>query len=540
MSGDRISGNIIDVLNSVTYPGTLEITDGRITDIMRDEGEYDTFIIPGLIDAHIHIESSMLIPSEFARLAVTHGTVACVSDPHEIGNVLGAKGVSYMIENGEKIPFKFYFGAPSCVPATRFETSGAEIGVKEVDWLLKNKDIWFLSEVMNYPGVINDDPTVMTKIGLAKRYGKPVDGHAPGLKGKDLEKYIKAGISTDHESFGKEEALEKLRLGMKILIREGSAAKNFDTLSCLIEDYPDMCMLCSDDKHPDELVRGHINELVKKALKEGIDEMKVLKCACINPVLHYGLDVGLLQKNDYADFIVIDNFREFNILKTYINGELVSENRRTLLPKVQEGTINRFNVGRKRVTDFSVKKTREKINVIEAIDGQVITGRFQTNPRIIDGYVVSDPMRDILKITVVNRYLDTPPTVGFVKNFGLKKGAIASSVAHDSHNVVAVGVRDEDLCRAVNRVIENKGGLAVVSGETEASLSLPVAGIMTNKDAYKTAREYVEIQRMAKGLGTKLKAPFMTLSFMTLLVIPKLKLGDKGLFDGEKFEIIAL
>ncbi|MEA3255779.1 MAG: adenine deaminase C-terminal domain-containing protein, partial [Candidatus Altiarchaeota archaeon] len=386
----------------------------------------------------------------------------------------------------------------------------------------------------------NDDPEVMAKIGLAKKYKKPVDGHAPGLKGKDLKTYIKAGISTDHESFGKEEALEKLRLGMKILIREGSAAKNFDTLSCLIEDYPDMCMLCSDDKHPDELVLGHINELVKRALKEGIDEMKVLKCACINPVLHYGLDVGLLQKNDYADFIIVDNFRNFNILKTYINGELVAENGRTLLPKVYVGTINRFTAGRKEVMDFSVKKTREKINVIEAIDGQVITGRFQTTPRIIEGYVVSDPTRDILKIAVVNRYLDAPPAIGFVKNFGLRKGAIASSVAHDSHNVVAIGVRDEDLCRAVNRVIENKGGLAVVSGETEASLSLPVAGIMTNKDAYKTAREYVEIEGLAKGLGTKLKAPFMTLSFMALLVIPKLKLGDKGLFDGEKFEIIAL
>ena len=535
-----ISGNIVDVLNSETYPGTLKISNGRIVDIIRDHRRYDTFIIPGFIDAHVHIESSMLTPSEFARLAVIHGTVATVSDPHEIANVLGIDGVNYMIQDGEKVPFKFYFGAPSCVPATRFETAGAELGPEAVESLLKQNEIRFLSEVMNYPGVIHEDPEVMAKIALAKKYKKRIDGHAPGVKGEMLEKYVSAGIETDHETIGKDEALEKLKLGMKLHIREGSAAKNFDTLSFAIDEYNDKSMLCSDDKHPDDLVEGQINELVKRTLALGYDKMKVLKCACVNPVKHYGLDVGLLQKGDWADFLVIDNFEDFNILATYINGEKVAENGKTLLSRVSSDVVNYFDAQKKGTSDLQVEKAGDIINIIEAIDGQVMTGKSKERPRVENGFAVSDTNRDILKIAVVNRYQDVRPALGFVKNFGLKKGAIAASVAHDSHNVVAVGVSDEDICRAVNRVIENKGGLAVVDDNFVETLALPVAGLMSNEDGFEVAKAYAHLDGRAKALGSTLKTPFMTLSFMALLVIPQLKLSDKGLFDGEGFQFIDL
>lgn len=535
-----VSGNIVDVLNLEIYPGMLKISGSRIVDITREDKTYNTYIIPGLVDAHVHIESSMLTPSEFARLAVIHGTVATVSDPHEIANVLGIDGVNYMIEDGRKVPLKFYFGAPSCVPATEFETAGAKLGLKEIEELLKRDEIKFLSEVMNYPGVIYQDREVMAKIELAKKYKTRIDGHAPGIRGEMLEKYVKAGIETDHESFEKDEALQKLELGMKIHIREGSAAKNFNTLSFVIDEHNDMCMLCSDDKHPDDLVEGQINELVKRALELGFDKMKVLRCASVNPVQHYGLDVGLLQKGDFADFVVIDNFEDFNILETYINGEKVSENGKTLLPRVSSEIVNYFQAQKKEISEFQIRKAGEVINIIEAIDNQVITGRIQDHPRVINGYAASDTERDILKIAVVNRYQNVAPAIGFIKNFGLKKGAIATSVAHDSHNVVTVGVSDQDICKAVNRVIENRGGLAVVCDDFQETLALPIAGLMSNEDGFKVAQAYSNLDRHAKELGSKLKAPFMTLSFMALLVIPKLKLSDKGLFDGEKFEFVSL
>jgi len=535
-----ISGNIVDVLSSEIYPGTLRVSNGKIADITRDHSRYDTFIIPGLIDAHVHIESSMLTPSEFARLAVIHGTVATISDPHEIANVLGIDGVDYMIEDGQKVPFKFYFGAPSCVPATNFETAGAELGPEAVEMLLKREEIKFLSEVMNYPGVVYQDPEVMAKIALAKKYKKRIDGHAPGVKGEMLQKYVSAGIETDHETIEKDEALQKLKLGMKLHIREGSAAKNFDTLSFAIDEYNHRCMLCSDDKHPDDLVLGQINALTKRALALGYDKMKVLKCACVNPVHHYGLDVGLLQKGDWADFLVIDNFEDFNILATYINGVKVAERGKTLLPQVPSRVVNAFHARKKQTSEFQVRTAGEIINVIEAIDGQVMTGRSQQRPRVVKGYAVSDPENDILKLAVVNRYQDAPPAIAFVRNFGLKKGAIAASVAHDSHNVVAVGISDEDLCAAVNVVIAHKGGLAAVHDSFQERLALPVAGLMSNEDGFTVAEAYAKLDQRAKEFGSRLKAPFMTLSFMALLVIPKLKLSDKGLFDGERFGFLDL
>lgn len=535
-----ISGNIVDVLQGKIYSGVLHIENGKIILITKNSNVYSNYIIPGLIDSHVHIESSMLIPSEFARLAACHGTVATVSDPHEIGNVLGINGVNFMINNAEKVPLKFYFGAPSCVPATPFETAGVTMDVTQIETMFQSEKIKFLSEMMNVPGVLNNDPVVMEKITLAQKYGKKIDGHAPGLRGEDAQKYINAGISTDHECVSIEEALEKIGYGIKIQIREGSAAKNFNELVPLIETHPDDCMFCSDDKHPDDLMKGHINEMVKGALRLGFDKMKVLKCASVNPVLHYGLDVGLLQPGDPADFIVIDNLKNFTVLKTYVNGELIAENGKSLIPSVNAEQINYFNAKEKHIEDFKIQPNGDKIKVIEVIDGQLITTTGYSTPKVLNDNLVSDTDRDILKITVVNRYQDAAPALGFVQNFGLKKGAIASSVSHDSHNIVAVGTSDEMICNAVNLIIKNKGGIAAVSQEKCKILKLPVAGIMSDEDGYKIALKYSELDILAKELGSKLNAPFMMLSFMALLVIPEIKLSDKGLFDGTKFELTSL
>jgi adenine deaminase len=536
----KISANIVDVLSNTIFPGTIEIQNGVIARIVRDDGKYDTYIMPGFIDAHVHIESSMLVPAGFARLAVRHGTVATVSDPHEIANVLGIEGVHYMIGNGRSVPFKFFFGASPCVPATQFETAGASLDPGAVEALLQKKEIRYLSEMMNFPGVINDDPDVMAKIALAKKYKKPIDGHAPGLRGVGLEKYINAGISTDHESFTYDEGKEKLSLGMNILVREGTAAKDFDILSPLIPQYPSQCMFCCDDLHPDDLARGHIDLLVRRALAMGIDTMTVLRCACLNPVLHYNLDVGLLRAGDDADLIEIDNLRDVNVLKTYIRGRLVAERGESLIAHGAFPHINNFSTGMRRPEDFAVRSPEGRIKVIEAINDQVITNRIEGRLQPRNGVITSDAEQDILKLTVVNRYGDTPPAVAFVRNFGLKKGAIAASVAHDSHNIVAVGVADEDICSAVNAVIVNKGGLSVVCGDTREVLSLPVAGLMTDEDGLKVAERYSKLSDLARQLGSSLRAPFMTLSFMTLLVIPSLKLSDKGLFDGEAFTFTDL
>ena len=540
------------------------------------------FILPGFIDAHIHIESSMLIPSEFARLAVVHGTVATVSDPHEIANVCGKEGVEFMIENGKTVPFKFNFGAPSCVPATTFETAGAELNSSDVNALLQREEVLYLSEMMNFPGVLTGDDEVMKKIAAAKKWNKPVDGHAPGLRGEEAKKYIDAGISTDHECFTADEALDKLKNGMKILIREGSAAKNFEALIDLLNDHPEQMMFCSDDKHPDSLVEGHINQLCARAVAKGIDVFKVLQAACVNPVGHYKLKVGLLRENDFADFIVVKDLKSFEVLQTYINGELVAENGKSNIVRSESSnvnSVNNFSCSKKTAADFIVPGEEQlSIPVIEALDGQLITNKISAKPKIENGSIVSDEANDILKIVVVNRYKEAPVAKAFIKNFGLKKGAIASSVAHDSHNIVAVGVDDESICRAVNLVIEKKGGVSLAhpdlpdgkattrqpllieestinieslgseplkrseapppEGFGEAILPLQVAGLMSAEDGYEVAKQYSSIDKAAKELGSTLSAPFMTLSFMALLVIPHLKLSDLGLFDGDAFSFI--
>ncbi len=535
-----ISGHIIDILGERIYKGEITVTNGRISGINEAAEVEDQYLLPGLIDSHVHIESSMLVPSEFARLSVVHGTVATVSDPHEIGNVLGVEGVKYMIENGKEVDFKFFFGAPSCVPATSFETAGKTITPAEIDQLLSMKEVKYLAEMMNWPGVLGKDPLVMEKLAVAKKHQKVIDGHAPGLRGDMALDYINAGISTDHECFTKEEALDKLAHGMKIIIREGSAAKNFEALIPLLHDYENEIMFCSDDKHPDNLVEGHINQLVKRALAKGIDLFKVLKAACVNPVHHYGLEVGLLKVGDPADFIVIDHPETFEIIQTFINGKLVAENGETRIKSVQNPIINNFSIQPLQPAALKLHAKGTKINVIEALDGQLITNRLKVPCSVEDGFMVSNVEEDILKLVVVNRYQAASPAIAFIKNFGLKSGAIASSVAHDSHNIIAVGVDDDSLCRAINLIIEEKGGVSAVGQKEERVVPLPVAGLMSPLDGYEIARDYASIDNFSKKLGSSLNSPFMTLSFMALLVIPSCKLSDKGLFDGEKFEFIKL
>ncbi len=538
----EIKGQYIDIVGKRIFPAAISVHEGVISAIQEIPAAPQQFILPGFIDSHVHIESSMLIPSAFARLAVIHGTIGTISDPHEIANVCGVEGVHYMINNGKKVPFHFFFGAPSCVPATTFETAGASINSEEVATLLDNKDIYYLSEMMNFPGVLFKDEEVMKKIKAAHAVGKPVDGHAPGLMGEDAQKYIEAGISTDHECFTIEEAVDKLSYGMKILIREGSAAKNFEALYELIDDHPNSVMLCSDDKHPDSLVLGHINQLCARAVAKGLNVFNILKAACINPVVHYQLPTGMARVNDPANFIVIEDLTHFKVAQTYINGQLVAEKGQSLIQPIDEKIINQFDTTLIKVEDIQVDlgtyPTKEnKIAVIEAIDGQLITNYLWEDPTITDGKIISDTNKDILKIVVYNRYHPAAPKMAFIKNFGFQHGAIASTVAHDSHNIIAVGVNDHEIVQAINAVIQEKGGISCVKEKELKVLGLPVAGLMSKDDPYMVAEAYSTIDAMAKSLGSTLGSPFMTLSFMALLVIPHLKLSDKGLFDGDRFKL---
>jgi len=536
-----LRGNIVDILSRKIFKGEVHIENSKISRIIKDDSvEEDDYILPGLIDAHIHVESSMLIPSEFARLATPHGTVATVSDPHEIANVLGVEGVEFMIENGKQVPFKFYFGAPSCVPATHFETSGAQLNSVQVEELLSRDDIKYLSEMMNFPGVLYDDKEVWAKLNAAKKYGKPIDGHAPGLKGEQADKYVKAGITTDHECFTMEEAIDKINSGMYVQIREGSAAKNYESLSSLIDSHTNHVMLCSDDRHPNDLAKGHMNDLIKRALEDGYDFMNIMQACILNPMKHYDLDIGLLQTGDAADCVIIDNLKDFKVLKTFIDGQLVAENGKTLIKSVAVMPINKFHVNRIGKDDIRIPNLGKDIKVMQALDGELITHKITEAISNDHSSLQSNTDNDILKILVLNRYEEAKPAMGFIKGFGLNRGAIASSVAHDSHNIIAVGVSDDDLVNAVNLVNESQGGIAWVDGEKQELLKLPVAGIMSNADGYMVAEKYSQLDALAKSLGSSLNAPYMTLSFMALLVIPQLKLSDKGLFDGDSFSLTSL
>ncbi len=540
MSIQRISGRIVDVHQRTEFPGTIEVAGGVIRRITRDDRVRSRrLLLPGLVDAHIHIESSMLPPAEFARHAVVHGTVATVSDPHEIANVLGVAGVDYMIADGRRSPFKFYFGASPCVPATTFETAGAKLDVRAVAKLLARPEVRFLAEVMNFPGVLAGDPSLRAMIAAAKKRGKPVDGHAPGLRGQLAARYAAAGITTDHECFTLGEAKDKLAAGMEILIREGSAARNFAALAPLLKTDAAHCMFCCDDLHPDLLMVRHLDEHVRRALALGADRFDVIACATVNPVRHYGLAVGLLRAGDPADFIEVESWRNFRVRRTWLDGRLVAAGGRSRLPRQSARIVNQFRAWPRRAADFAVPAGKGKINVIQALNGQLITRRLRLPARVEAGQVVADPARDLLKIAVINRYARSAPVaVGFIRGFGLRTGALASSVAHDSHNIVAVGADDASLAAAVNLVIAHRGGISVVDGGRKAVLPLPIAGLMSDADGRTVARRYTALDARAKQLGSRLDAPFMTLSFMALLVIPDLKLSDRGLFSGTQWAFV--
>lgn len=535
-----LSGQIVDLVQSRIFPGKITVNNGKIAEITELPSAEMRYIMPGFVDAHIHIESSMVPPTEFARMAVCHGTVATVSDPHEIANVLGVEGIDYMIRSGKRGHFKFYFGAPSCVPATPFETSGSTLDAEAIEQLMARDDIYYLAEMMNYPGVLSELPEVMKKLEAAKKHGKPIDGHAPMVMGDDIRKYIGSGISTDHECYVIEDAIEKIKLGMKILIREGSAAKNFEALIPLMANYPEMLMFCSDDKHPNDLIKGHINLLVKRALQKGYKLMNVLRAASLNTVRHYHLDVGLLQTGDDADFIVVDNLNDFNVMQTYIKGRLMAENGVSLVQWRKEEAINNFHASHIEAEALRVPDQGQQIKVIASMDGNLTTNTIIAKPKVVDGNMVSDTSRDLLKMVVLNRYQPAPPAIAFINNFGLKRGAIATSVAHDSHNIVAVGCSDEEITRAINLLVETKGGMVACSDTEFALLPLPVAGLMSLEDGWRVAEEYERADRLAHEFGCTLYSPFMTLSFMALLVIPELKLSDQGLFDVTKFEFTSL
>lgn len=536
----EVAGHVVDLHDRSIRPAVVRVRDGRISAIDDAESVPDRYLLPGFVDAHVHVESSMLPPSEFARVAVTHGTVATVSDPHEIANVLGMEGVDYMIEDGKRVPFHFAFGAPSCVPATPFETSGAELGPDAVSALLDRPEIPYLSEMMNYPGVIEGDPDVLAKIRAAQVRDKPVDGHAPGVAGEDAAQYAAAGIETDHECVTIEEARDKLGADMKIMLREGAAAKNFDELLPLMDEAPDRLMFCSDDKHPDALVEGHIDDLARRAIRRGYDRFDVLRAACVHPVEHYDLGVGLLREGDPADFIVVDDPDQLNVRRTYVAGELVAEDGATRLERVGSDIVNQFEAREVEPDAFSVPAAADRMRIITVADNQLVTGEEPVEVQVKSGQAVPDPDRDILKLSVVNRYADAEPAVAFVRGFGLERGALASSVGHDSHNIVAVGTSDESISRAVNAVMRQEGGISAVAEGTHV-LPLPIAGLMSDASYDSVARRYTRLSRFVQEeLGSSMDSPFMTLSFMALLVIPELKLSDHGLFDAEAFQFVDM
>ena len=551
---EKVSGHIVDVVGGTIFDGTLYIEEGRIVKIVSADIIDDQYILPGLVDAHIHIESSMLTPSEFARLALPHGTVACVCDPHEIANVCGIPGIDFMIENGKQSPLRFFFGAPSCVPATSFETSGATLDANDIKLLLNRKsvakkentsskdELLFLGEMMNFPGVLAGDEQVMLKLQAAIDAGKPIDGHAPGLSGDDLRAYVEAGISTDHECVTLNEALEKIALGMKIQIREGSAAKNFEALIPLLATHPNRVLFCSDDLHPNDLLNhGHMDVLVRRAINAGYEPLTVIRACTLNPSKHYNLNVGLLQVGDAADFIAVENLQRFRVKRTWIDGIMVAENGQTLTTRSNPTPrINAFHAEPITAQDLRVEPVGSSMNVIVALNDQLYTPCEQVPPTIVENNLVSNTETDILKLVVYNRYQPSKPAIGFIKNFGLKRGALVSTVAHDCHNIVAVGTSDDMLVQAINRIIETKGGILAMDERSSCLLPLPVAGILSDDEGTTVARLYEQADALAKRMGSTLHAPFMTMAFMSLACIPELKLTDKGLFEINKLSYTNL
>lgn len=559
---------ILDVLTDSVYPARITIKNGVFSEIVPivDENiaiDVEGLLIPGLIDAHVHVESSMLTPVQYAKIAVRHGTTAVVCDPHEIANVLGIEGIESMIENAKSVPFNFNFTAPSCVPATSFETSGATLDSSDIEYLLKKDEVVALGEMMNFQGVVNGDEEVLKKLELARKYGKRIDGHAPLLSGEDLDKYLEQGILTDHECTNVFEVIEKKMKGMRIMVRDGSSAKDLDDLldinanqersrdagqlGIIYRDIfekgiysPLFDFIVSDDKHPDELVKGHLNVSIKKAVDLGIDIIKAISMVTINPAYFYGLNCGVIAEGVQADFIVVDSLFDLNVLKTYIGGKCVFDGENVLFEAPEIEAKNSINASKKTAGDFDIHYGGDEceVNVIECVDGCLLTEKITAKLQVKDGVVQSDNVQDVLKISVVERYGSNTVANAFIKGFGLKKGAIASSIAHDSHNIITVGYDSVMMARAVNKVIENKGGISVVSEDFSDSLALPIAGLMCNEDAFDVAEKWGDLYDKTVSCGCKLEYPFMTMAFMALLVLPSIKISDKGLFDGDSFEFM--
>lgn len=534
-------GHIVDIETRTTYPGRINVRDGKIESIEKLESvaEDAPYFLPGMTDSHIHIESTMLTPVNFSKIAVAHGVVNSVSDPHEITNVLGVEGIDFMVNNAKSTRFNCYFGLPSCVPSSHLETAGAVIDAATTAELIKRDDLWYLAEMMNYPGIINNDPEVVGKVKAALAVGKVVDGHAPGVLGEDLVKYLCAGITTDHECSTVQEANERIALGAKIIVREGSAARNFDALSDVLAQHPEVAMLCSDDKHPDDLIEGHIDALVRRGLAKGIPIWNMLQAACINPVKHYALPSGLMKPGDKATFIAVDNLNEFNVLSTVIEGYKVFDRNSgvdesaLVISQPAKEYPNNFKAQRITVKDIALNTTSDKVKVIEALDGELLT-HCLTMPS------TGLAENGVQKIVVYNRYGNGIPQVALIKGFDLKNGAMAASIAHDSHNIVAVGDNDKDIVILINALIEAKGGVGVIENGKVELLQLPIAGLMTDKSAEEVAKLYGGLDAKAKSLGCKLRSPFITMAFMALPVIPELKITDKGLVDVNAFEFTTV
>lgn len=562
---------MLDVISDTIYPARITIEDGlfkEVTPITVSEKEIINvdvkgLMLPGFIDSHIHIESSMITPAQFAKIAVRHGTTGVVCDPHEIANVLGIEGVEAMIENAKQVPFNFFFTAPSCVPATGFETSGAVLDSSDIEYLLKKDEIVALGEMMNFPGVINGDEEVHKKLELARKYGKPIDGHAPLVTRDALDKYLAAGISTDHECSNVIEALEKKIKGMKIMVRDGSSAMDMEGLFNIDEgrqsvDFtgpmglmfrdiferkiysPLFDFIVSDDKHPHDLIKGHLNKSINKAVDLGIDPIKAINMVTINPGYHYNLNCGAIVPGANADFIIVDSIYDCNVLKTYVGGKCVFDGENVLFDVPEIEPRNTINTTKKTASDFDIHYDSDEceVNVIECFDGELLTKKATAKLYVKDGIVQPDIFQDVLKIAVVERYGGNTIANAFIKGFGLKKGAIASSVAHDSHNIIVIGYNSQMMADAVNQVIDDKGGISVVSEDFSDSLPLPIAGLMSNEDVNKVAEKLGILHNMVKALGCQVEAPFMTMAFMALLVIPSIKISDKGLFDGDNFEFM--
>lgn len=537
-----IEGVIVRPQSREKFGARIVVAGQHIKSIVKDSTIKAPFILPGFIDSHVHIESSMLIPSRFAEMAVKHGTVAVVTDPHEVANVAGVEGIRFMVEDSKTVPLKFFFGVPSCVPATPLEKSGATIDHQQVYELLSEPDFHFLAEMMNFPGVINNDRDVVMKLDAAKKFKKPVDGHAPGFTGEDLKKYVAAGISTDHECSSIDEALERINFGQIIQIREGSAARNFSSLAPLIAQHPESLMFCTDDSHPDFLELGHINKIVARAVAKGYDLFDVLNIATQIPQKHYGFSLGKLEVNDLADFIIVDNLQDFNVLQTYIDGSSVYRNKNITFNLQDVPKPNyQFRTATPSIDDLRVVVQGNTMNVIEVFPDELITNWVKYPVSQNCGQEINSMLNeDIIKIVLLNRYENTVPVVGFIKGFNLKSGAIAASIAHDSHHILAIGANDESLVSTLKWIVSHRGGICFAENSVVDGIPLPYFGLMTDSNGQDVSTTYKKLNASISKAGSKLNAPFMTASFMALTVIPFLKINHNGLFDVNKFISVPL